>query len=158
MDNTIVIAENYDQGNKAMASVLLLFYHLADGGGFIGSETVYIDRDLFNGFDYIDVSVDSSNRNEICEKLLRRGAVIYLLSELNTMIGEFRDDRPNLNFTKEIVDVLEQKALLTIPELCPLLKLFETKGTKFDYKKYHESLGIIFSKYVLGMFNKLGSQ
>ncbi|MBF7074442.1 hypothetical protein ISG33_13630 [Glaciecola sp. MH2013] len=141
-----------------MASVLLLYYHLVEGGGFIGSEAVYIDPDHFNGVDYIDVSVESSNRNEICEELLRQGAVIYLLCNLNTMIGEFREERPDLNFTKKIVDMLKRKALFTIPELAPLLKLFDMAGPKFDYKKYYELLDIIFLKYVVGKFSELGRE
>jgi hypothetical protein len=158
MDNFIVISENTDQGNKAMASVLLLFYHLSEGGGFISSETVYIDPAVFNGFDYVDVSVTSQNRNEICEKLLREGAVIYLICELNDMISERDYECPKLSFTKDIVNLLKRKAIRIIPELAHLLRLFDDTEAGFDYKKYHSSLEIIFTKYVLATFKNLSCE
>ncbi len=41
---------NYEYGNKAMSSVLLLYYHLVSSGGFSGDETVYLDQDSFDGY------------------------------------------------------------------------------------------------------------
>ena len=155
MENSLVISENYEQGNKAMACVLLLFYHLSEEGGFIGSETVYIDRDLFNGFDYINVSVADSNSNEISEELLRTGAVVYLLCDLNDMVCEFPDEFLDSSFTKKVIDILELKGCLIIPELNSIIKLFKATESEFDYRKYYAALELIYNKYVVGTFHKL---
>ncbi len=155
MENPIVISENYEQGNKAMACVLLLFYHLSEEGGFTGSETVYIDRDLFNGFDYINVSVAHSNGNEISEELLRTGAIIYLLCELNDMVSEFPDEFLYSSFTKKVIELLELKGCLIIPELNSIIRMFKTVESEFDYENYYAALELIYKKYVVGTFRKL---
>ena len=52
----VIDKDNCHIGNKAMASVLLLYYHLIKEGGFTNDQTIYIDPDDFNGFKYIDCS------------------------------------------------------------------------------------------------------
>ncbi len=83
----IINDDNYIEGNKAVASALLLYYHLATEGCFCGDETVYIDPLLFNGFRYLNVVVEESHHPEINEKFLREAAIIYLLCDLNDMIS-----------------------------------------------------------------------
>lgn len=153
----MVISENYEQGNKAMASVLLLYYHLANEGNFVGSETVYVDSDLFNGFDYLDVSVCPQNECDINEKLLREGAAIYLICELNDMVTEHEENFLSFEYTKKILGALESNGINAIPELSSLLAFFTVPESNFDFPRYIELLGIIYSKYVQQTFIKLGN-
>ncbi len=63
----IIDETNYEIGNKAMASVLLLYYHLLDEGGITNDQTVYIDPNDFNGFDFINLELKADY--ELNEKL-----------------------------------------------------------------------------------------
>jgi len=75
-------SENRTLGNRAMASVLLLYYHLIHEGGFTNDQMVYVDRQEFDVFSYVDVVVSPEQQYEIDQRLLRRGAAIGLLCEL----------------------------------------------------------------------------
>lgn len=41
-------SENCSVGNKAMANVLLLYFHILSEGGITNDQTVYLDTDFFD--------------------------------------------------------------------------------------------------------------
>ena len=90
----IINLNNVDKGNRAMASVLLLYYHLAQQKGFNHAETVYIDPNVFDGFSYLQVTIQEEANMSlgIDETLLREGAIIYLLCDLNDIICDYDED------------------------------------------------------------------
>ncbi|MEJ2619265.1 MAG: hypothetical protein P8163_03180 [Candidatus Thiodiazotropha sp.] len=57
-------------GNEAMASVLLLYYKIVLGGGISNDETVYLNPEKFNGFDFLAVEVEESYKTDIDETLI----------------------------------------------------------------------------------------
>ena len=81
--------ENAVQANRAMASVLLLYYHLLREGGIIHEQTVYVNLDDFDAFEYLTAEVTKEQRNETDQQMLREGAAIYLLCELNDVVTDY---------------------------------------------------------------------
>ena len=150
-------ASNYEQGNKAMASVLLLYYHLASSGGFTGDETVFISPEEFDGYSYLDAEVTDGYETEIDEKLIREGAVIYLLCELNDMICEYEDNFFAQETTQKIIKAYEKGKLTSISETSELFKLFNAPKSNFNLEAYFEIMRNIINKYVVGTFNELTS-
>ena len=148
---------NYEQGNKAMASVLLLYYHITSGGGFTGDETVFLDSDTFDGYSYLDTVVSDGYEVDIDQKLIREGAVIYLLCDLNDMVSEYKDDFLRQKTTIKIIDAYQEGKLSAIPETYQLFNLFKATEKEFDFKSYIETMHIIVNKYVVGAFNELAS-
>lgn len=155
----IINSENYQIGNKAMASVLLLYYHLINEGGFMHSQTVYIDPAHFDGFDFLDVRVDEDKDSAgIDESLLREGAVIYVLCCLNDMIAEYDNDYLEQELTKKIIKTYEEKKLIAINETEELFDILKVSKDRLDYKTYGKCLSRIYKTYVLGRFEKIVSQ
>ncbi len=148
---------NYEQGNKAMASVLLLYYHSASSGGFTGDDTVFIDANIFDGYSYLDAVVTDWYEVEIDQKLIREGAVIYLLCDLNDTISEYEDDFLKQKFIIKIIDAYQEGKLSAISETDQLFALFKQTEKEFDFKSYIEIMHIIVNKYVAGTFNELAS-
>lgn len=148
-------SSNYESGNKAMAAVLLLYYHLVNGGGFTGNETVYIDPDDFDGYSFLNVEVTEGYEIDIDQALLRQGAIIYLLCDLNDMVGEFEESFHSQEPTKRIIIAYKQGELSEIRELENLLSLFSVGEGEFDFKKYQTILHKIFKLYVVGVFSEL---
>jgi len=58
-----------------MASVLLLYYHILDEGGFVHNQTVNIDSNKYCGFDYLGVEVREppGESLDLNENLIREG-------------------------------------------------------------------------------------
>ncbi len=52
MGKMIIDSSNVAIGNRAMAAVLLLYYHLRAEGGVTHDQTVYLTALDFNGFDF----------------------------------------------------------------------------------------------------------
>ncbi len=151
IDNT-----NYEIGNKAMASVLLLYYHLLDEGGITNGQTVYLDPKDFNGFDYLGVEViENTNESlDLDEALIREGAIIYLLCDLDDIIGEYDEDFHSQPFTKKIIEALKNHENSPIPEVAALLKHVSVAESDFNYAAYNQILQSIYRKYVHGFFTK----
>jgi len=148
---------NYKIGNTAMASVLLLYYHLLNEGGITNDQTVYLDPKDFDGFKFLDVKIESSSNIslDLDETLIREGAAIYILCDLNDIIMEFEDfqSQPEIN---KYIEVLKHHSDSPIVEVNLLLKLISTPEKEFDYSKYNEILQGIYKKYVYEFFvNKL---
>lgn len=143
--------ENIGQGNRAMAAVLLLYYHMHKDGGFGNDQTVYLDELDFNGFDYLDVVVEPDCQPEIDGSLLRQGAVIYLLCDLNDIVGEYEDDfhaQPALQkITAKLSNHTED-----VPEVTSILQLAQSSGLDFDFPAFQAILSKIYQKYVISQF------
>ena len=151
----IIDETNYREGNLAMASALLLYYQLATEGRFSHDETVYIDRKFFDGFRFLDVTVDRDYDVDIDQTLLREAAVVFLLCELNDMITEHEDSFRSIELVQKIVAAHEEGKLAAIPETSEVFVLLEVPEQDFDYPRYHEALATIFDRYVLGTFRRL---
>ncbi len=148
---------NYKIGNTAMASVLLLYYHLLNEGGITNDQTVYLDPKDFDGFKFLGVEVKSSSSIslDLDEKLIREGAVIYILCDLNDIVCEFEDFQSQPEIHKYI-EVLKRHADSPIVEVSLLLKHISMPEKEFNYSKYNEVLQGIYKKYVYEFFvNKL---
>ena len=149
---------NYQIGNKAMASVLLLYYHLINDGGFTNDQTIYLDNNDFDGFSFIDTKVNESNCSlDIDERLINEGAIIFLLSELNDMIGEYDEDYLKQEFTNKIINSLQTRKTSYIPEANTLVELVLQGEDSLNYDKYSSLLKSIYNKYVLSKFKSFVS-
>jgi hypothetical protein len=151
IDNT-----NYEIGNKAMASVLLLYYHLLNEGGITNDQTVYLDQNDFNGYDFLGLEVrEGSGRNlDLDEALIREGAVIYLLCDLDDIIGEYDEDFHSQPQTKKIIGALKEHGTSPISEVALLLELIAVPENEFNHSSYDLILQGIYKKYVHGFFVK----
>jgi hypothetical protein len=154
----VIDRDNYTEGNKAMASVLLLYYQVITGGGIFADETVYVDPEDFEGFNYLDVKVKDGNELEISEKLLREGAVVYLLCDLNDMVSEFDEDYLDQILTQKIISAFENGLLSAVNGADNLVKLVRDSNYQLDYDKYRDLLDSIYEKYVVGNFRQLISK
>jgi hypothetical protein len=142
-------------GNEAMAAVLLLYYQIVLSGGISNDETVYLDPERFNGFDFLAVEVEEGCKTDINETLIRQGAVIYLLCDLNDQISEYEEDYLSHEITQRVLRANKDGKLSSIPEAEKLVSLVSTSEKSLDYKTYHELRDIIYRKYVLGTFGRL---
>lgn len=151
----IINDKNTMEGNRAVASALLLYYHLAEEGCFCGDETVYIDPNLFDGFKYLDVVVEEAHNPEINEKLLREAAIIFLLCDLNDVITEHEDYFHSSDITKRFVAAFKAGSMTAIPEVEGIINLLQNSEAHFDFESYSKMLQAIHSKYILGTFKSL---
>jgi hypothetical protein len=124
-----------------MAQVLLLYYHLISEGGFTNDQTVYIDRDNFDGFSFLDSKVIEKDCSlDIDGKLIREGAVIYLLCDLNDMVGEYEEDYLQQNYMMKIINSLSNQQTKTVPEAIDLVTLVSRGEESLDYSEYGKKL------------------
>jgi len=147
---------NYPQGNKAMASVLLLYYHLIMDGGFTYSQNAYVDAQEFDGFSFLDVKAEEFHVSGIDELLLREGAVIYLICEVYDLVSLYPEDYLKYELIKKVINIFYEGKLSCIPEVSDLIECISS--SELDYEKYNNILDYIFKKYVLGKFKSVVSQ
>jgi hypothetical protein len=146
---------NYQLGNRALASVLLLYYHLLRESGFTNDQTVYLDPDIFNGFDFLSVQVTAEYQGDIDEALLQEGAVIYLLCELNDQIAEYENDYLKQPIVQKILKVHAAGHMSAVPESGKVMDMLLLRSEKLIYKEYQMVLRMIFEKYVVDKFAAL---
>ncbi|CCN37505.1 hypothetical protein VIBNISO65_1630003 [Vibrio nigripulchritudo SO65] len=152
----IIDEENYEIGNKAMASVLLLYYHLLSEGGITNDQTVYLDQDDFDGFSFLDIEIEEFQKTDLDERLIKEGAIVYLICELNDMIIEYEDSYLRQPLANKVIEALKKVEKELIPELSALLKLLSVPETELNYVAYKDILHRIYKNYVHGFFaNKL---
>jgi hypothetical protein len=150
---------NAYQGNQTMAWVLLLYYHLLREGGITHNQTVYVDSGQFNAFDYVAVSVAQNLENDIDQRLIRQGAVIYLLCELNDMVIDYETDYLEQPYTKRVLSALSsESALAAVPEVSEILQVVSAVQATLDYSAFRSMLRQIFSTYVFHEFKALTSE
>ena len=142
-----------------MASVLLLYYHLLVEGGITNDQAVYVDQNIFDGYSFLNIEVtEQNNESEINEKLIREGAVIYLLCDLNDIIGEYEDNYLKHEYTIKLNKAYKEGLLSSIPETKELFEIIMVPEKEMNYKLYNQCLNNIYNKYVVGMFSELLSK
>jgi len=151
----IIDSDNYKIGNKAMSWVLLLYYHLIVENGFTNDQTVYIDPDEFNGFDFLDIEVKGDLDIEIDQSLIREGAIIYLLCDLTDSVIDYEEDFVHCPLVKKITGAYEAQKLSAIPETLELFTYLNSSDGNINYEAYLKCLSRIYDRYVLSRFRKL---
>lgn len=119
--------ENAAMGNRALASVLLLYYHLLREGGITNDQTVYVNSEDFDPFKYVGAEV-SIELSDIDQKLLQEGAVVLLLCDLNDLIGEYESDYLKQPHVKRILAALSDGCEAVVPEIA----YFSDRGRPFQ--------------------------
>lgn len=154
----LIESSNAHQGNRAMAWVLLLYYHLLREGGITHDQTVYVDADEFNAFEYVAVEVTPEMQGEIDQSLIRRGAVICLLCELNDMVTEYEDSYLEQPFTQRVLDALaSESAMAAIPEVSEIIRAVSRPQAPLDYAAFQALLQQVFATYVIQAFQTLSA-
>lgn len=141
-----------------MAAVLLLYYHVLQDGGFGNDQTVYIDKDQFNGFDFLDVEVSEDVSMDVDQQLLREGAIIYLVCDLQDIVGEHEDNFKSQPRAREILEKLNACDASKMPEINKLVHLFQQSESSFDFSAFDEVLNTMHSKYIVTRFETLLSR
>lgn len=146
----------FPAANRAMASVLLLYYHLLREGGFTHDQTVYLDPAHFNALDHVDVTVDESGAGEIDALLLREGSVVCLLCDLDDMVAEHENDYLQWPLTQAILRANALGRLVAVPEAALVIAQVERGIAHLDMARYRALLQGIYEKYVVGRWQALG--
>ncbi len=138
-----------------MASVLLLYYHLQREGGVTHDQTVYVNQDDFDAFEYLTVEVASELQSGIDQGMLREGAVIYLLCELNDVVTDYESDYLSQPFTKKILAALARDGVAIVPHTKQILQLVSMSEASLDYPALQHSLHVVYEEYVVRKFRSL---
>jgi hypothetical protein len=146
---------NYSTGNRAMAWSLLLYYHLLNEEGITFDQTVYIDPEEFDAFTLCEVEIAPEYSPEMDGQLIREGAIIHILCDLNDFIGEYEDDFLKQPFIKKAVSAYERGQFSAIPEAGGIFELMAAGEANFNYSAYKAILANIFTKYVVAKFKGL---
>jgi hypothetical protein len=152
----LIADDNASQGNRAMAWVLLLYYHLLREGGFTHDQTVYVDAGEFNAFEYVAVQVAPGQQSEINQRLIRQGAVIYLLCELNDLVSEFEEDYLQHHYAQSLLRALRSEPAKTaVPEVADIVQLASAGLAPGDHTALQGLLQNVFETYVVQGFRSL---
>jgi hypothetical protein len=143
--------------NRAMASVLLLYYHLLREGGITNDQTVYTNADDFDPFAYLTVEV-TNELSDVDQVLLRQGAAIHLLCDLNDMVGEYESDYLKQPLVKKILAALAAAESAVIPEATAIAKEVVAGEHHMNYPELAASLANVYERYVVSRFRALVAQ
>ncbi len=143
--------ENAEMGNRALASVLLLYYHLLREGGITNDQTVYVNSEDFDPFKYVGAEV-SIELSDIDQKLLQEGAVVLLLCDLNDLIGEYESDYLKQPHVKRILAALSDGCEAVVPEIIDIKKLVTSGESQLNYQDLSLCLKKVYERYVVGRF------
>jgi hypothetical protein len=128
-------------------------------GGFTNDQTVYVDSEEFNAFEYVAVEVSPDQQSEIDQKLIQRGAVIYLLCELNDMVADYEADNLNQPFTQRVLSALASaSAVAAIPEVAEISEEVSKVQAPLDYSVFQGMLRKVFTTYVVEEFRALAAR
>ena len=153
----IIEFEDCLAGNKAVAAVLLLYYHLAREGGFTNDQTVYLAETDFDPFLYLNVIVAEDLKNEIDETLLREGSVIYLLCELNDLVAEYEGDFMWQPSVRQILGALAN-AWQVIPEVASIVQEVSLGESRLNFTSLGVKLQSVYENYVVRSFQDLSGK
>lgn len=153
----LIDSDNFPQGNRAMASVLLLYYHLIREGGFTNDQMVYVDRQEFDVFAYVDVTVSPDQQFEIDQPLLRQGAAVGLLCELNDMVSDYAQDYLAQPFTQRVLAALARVDAHDMPEVPAIVEAVTRGEAVLDPAGLQGMLRGVFETYVVAAFARLAS-
>lgn len=151
----LIDSRNYADGNRAVASVLLLYYHLLRQGGIENDETVYLDPATFNATDWLGVQVSEDYAAEIDQRLLREGAVVAVLCDLNDWVSEHEDDFLRQPFVIQVVAAQAAGRLAAIPEADAIVRLLLAGESQLNYDSYRQLLRDVFDRYVVARMRDL---
>jgi hypothetical protein len=140
--------------NRAVASVLLLYYHLLREGGITNDQTVYLNADDFDPFAYLNVEV-ANGLSDVDQELLRQGAAIHLLCDLNDMVGEFESDYLKQPLVKKIIAALATADDVAIPEAATIANEIAAGELGLKHQELAVSLASVYERYVVGRFRAL---
>lgn len=151
-----ITTDLFPAANRSTASVLLLYYHLLREGGITHDQTVYLDPAHFNALDHVDVTVDEAGAGEIDASLLREGAVVCLLCDLDDMVVEHEDDYLQWPITQAILQAHARGRLAAVPEAALVMAEVGQGIEHIDMVRYRALLQGIYEKYVVGRWQALG--
>jgi hypothetical protein len=151
----IINKDNFDVGNKAVAAILLLYYHLLLEGGFTNDQNVYLSDMEFDGFAFINTRVLVNGESGIDELLINQGAAIYLLCELNDQIINYEDDFLSQPYTQKIISFYQSNSQYFFFEFAEVMQLVLSGESGFDYAVYKVQLAKIYKKYVVEKLHTL---
>jgi len=149
---------DFDQcaiGNRAIASVLLLYYHLAREGGITHDQTVYLAQEDFDPFAFLDIQVADDQKSGIDQTLLREGAVVYLLCELNDQVTDYESDFLKQPFVRKILEALAARGEAAVPEVLAIVQELSLGEQQLNYASFSGKLQLIYEKYVTRTFKEL---
>lgn len=133
-----------------MAWVLLLYYHLIREGGVTHDQTVYVDPTDFDPFECLEAEVADELRGDIDQDLIREGAVVFLLCELNDVVTDYENDYLKQPFTQKILRALTSSAAVAaIPESREIADGVSKGEEVLDYNVLQSLLEGVFNKYVV---------
>ena len=144
--------ENYELGNRAMAAILLLYYHLAWEGGITHDQTIYSGSLEFDPYLFLDVRLDGCE--EIDVSLLMEGAVIHLLCDLNDTMCNQEDDFTHWPSVQKLFSAHREGKLSAIPEAKDLIDHVIQHREAYHYPYFSKILHKIYKKYVLKRMRK----
>lgn len=140
--------------NRATASVLLLYYHLLREGGITADQTVYVDPDDFDPFAFLSAEV-SEDLADVDASLLREGAIVHLLCDLNDLVGEHEDDPLGHSLTKRILSAAAAGRFEAVPEAVVITSLVAAGEARVRYPELREGLARVYERYVVARFRAL---
>ena len=150
--------DNCEIGNQAMAQVLLLYFHILAEKGITNDQTAYLDRDHFDPQALISVEVGDSVSMDIDQSLLREGAMIYWLCELNDVVGEYEDSFHSHPYFNMVQEQLKNQCASDFPELSDVLNSLACDESKVDFAQYQSSISLVVRKYVFERMQNLVGQ
>ncbi len=143
--------------NRAVASVLLLYYHLLREGGITNDQTVYLNTDDFDPFTYLTVEV-SNALTGVDQKLLRQGAVIHLLCDLKDIVGEYERDYLKQPLAKRILSASAAGHFAPIPEAVAVASMVSAGESQLNHQELESRLAQVYERYVVNQFRALLAQ
>jgi hypothetical protein len=140
--------------NRATAAVLLLYYQLLREGGITNDQTIYVNAEDFDPFKYLTVEV-SDELSDVDQALLREGAFIHLLCDLNDMVGEYESDYLKQPLVKQILAALSSTPNTPVPEGANIVRMVTAGESALDFQHLAVCLADIYKRYVVARFRAL---
>ena len=138
-----------------MASVVLLYFHLLKERGITNDQTVYVNFDDFDAFAFLKVEVSADQGTDTDQTLLREGAVIHLLCDLNDVVGEYETDFLTQPLIQRIIAANSEGQLAAIPEAADIIEMVSAGESQLDFAVLAGRLKHVYQKYVLSRFRAL---
>ena len=146
--------ENATLANRAMGSVLLLYYHLLREGGITNDQTIHVNVEDFHPFRYLSVEV-SDELVGADQSLLREGAIIYLLCDLSDLVGEHNSDYLKQPLVQRILSALSSIHGTFFPEAGAIARMLSAGESELNYQDLAVRLAQVYQRYVVSRFGAL---
>lgn len=140
--------------NRAVASVLLLYFHLLREGGITSDQTVYVNADDFDPFIYLTVEV-SDQLTDVDQTLLREGAIIHLLCDLADVVGEHEEDYLKQPLTRRILSACADGHFAPVPEAVVIANMVAAGESHLNPQHLQSRLVQVYERYVVNRFREL---